>query len=80
MGLGQRWCMPAVKYDVWWQQFNDFSVNQLNKVRANTAELIPGHVMLTTKSSQIINHFGGTPPRMLSTPLPAKLCQKSYLL
>jgi len=26
------------------------------------------------------NHFGRTPPRTLSTPLPAKSCQKSYLL
>ena len=26
------------------------------------------------------NHFGGTPPRTLSTPLPATSCQKSYLL
>ena len=28
------WCILAVKYDIWWQKFNDFPENQHNSVRA----------------------------------------------
>jgi len=41
MGLGQRWCISALNMTSGGNNFNDFPVIQLNKFRANTAELIP---------------------------------------
>jgi len=47
VGLGKRCCISALKYDIWLQQFNDFPANQLNKFRANEAELIPVQAYIT---------------------------------
>jgi len=32
--LEQIWCIFALKYGIWWQQFDHFSENQLTKYGA----------------------------------------------